>query len=93
MSNHKEYYARARKQALQILGNKCVRCGFSDPRALQIDHITGNGYIQRRASNVSSRSICSDIIGGNTKDYQILCANCNWIKRAENGEQPYNRGV
>jgi hypothetical protein len=26
------------------------------------------------------------IIEGNTTDYQILCANCNWIKRAEKNE-------
>ncbi len=29
------------------MGNKCVKCGFSDPRALQIDHINGDGMDNR----------------------------------------------
>ena len=42
-ANHKRYRARVRAKALDHLGNVCVRCGFSDPRALQIDHVNGNG--------------------------------------------------
>src|SRR3990170_8952832 len=32
-----------RKKLIELLGGKCIRCGFSDIRALQIDHITGHG--------------------------------------------------
>ena len=31
--------------------NKCLKCGFSDRRALQIDHINGGGIKERRIGN------------------------------------------
>ena len=69
------------------LGGKCARCGFSNPAALQIDHVHGNGNAQNRHLGYTTRlrrTLKSVLTGeGN---YQLLCANCNWIKRAENGE-------
>ena len=32
-------YQRSRDRAFEVLGRACVRCGFADPRALQIDHV------------------------------------------------------
>ena len=26
-----------------------------------------------------------------SKDYQVLCANCNWIKKVDNKELPNNK--
>jgi len=37
-----------RDEAIRILGGKCSRCGFDDFRALQIDHINGDGAEERR---------------------------------------------
>jgi len=93
ISTSKEYkreYARnIRKAVLDILGGKCNRCGFDDYRALQIDHINGDGYIERTkgkgfGSDYSKRVMQSFLNGENK--YQLLCANCNWIKRVENKE-------
>lgn len=74
-----------------ILGNKCVKCGFSDPRALQIDHINGGGKKEMTQTyKTHSRMIWGylklspDEI---RKKLQILCANCNWIKVHENKER------
>jgi hypothetical protein len=65
------------------LGNVCSRCGFSDKRALQIDHVYGGGI---KAGGNRGTYYYKEILEDNNGKYQILCANCNWIKRAENGE-------
>ena len=69
------------------LGGKCTRCGFSNPAALQIDHVRGNGNAQNRHFGYTARlrRTLDSVLSGEGK-YQLLCANCNWIKRAENGE-------
>lgn len=71
------------------LGGVCVKCGFSDSRALQIDHINGGGYTERKLYPTNPKKYYSDIlksIKNNEGKYQLLCANCNWIKRFENNE-------
>ena len=73
--------------AFQLLGDKCAKCGFSDVRALQIDHINGDGVTERKQlRSIGIRRKIS--MTGVTTGYQLLCANCNWIKRAENNEAP-----
>lgn len=71
-----------RIRLIEYLGGKCVKCGFSDPRALQIDHINGDGNLMRTRSNHGWSQFYREII---SKKYdgkvQLLCANCNWIKR------------
>jgi len=76
-----------RVKALEILGNKCVRCGFSDLRALQVDHVNGGGTKEHKKYG-TSRGIYMQVIRTENKDgkYQLLCANCNWIKREDNKE-------
>lgn len=75
-----------RSAAIRKLGGKCVRCGFSDERALQIDHPKGDGYLERKMyySNYTYyRRIALCELKG---DHQLLCANCNLIKARENDE-------
>ena len=76
-----------RRKALEVLGNKCVRCGFNDWRALQIDHKFGCGS-RKTGTRLSSSALYMGLIKGtiDRSVYQILCANCNYIKRFENGE-------
>lgn len=81
---YKKYIKNLKEKAYTILGGKCVKCGFSDQRALQIDHINGGGN-KERDSGISTNQYYVRIIHGST-DYQLLCANCNWIKRIENNE-------
>jgi hypothetical protein len=64
-----------------MLGGKCVHCGFSDWRALQIDHIHHVGKNREKQNVINNK-----ILMGETEDYQLLCANCNWIKRHEERE-------
>lgn len=77
-----------RSQILALLGNRCVKCGYSDSRALQIDHIHGNGCkeIRKFKNEDYYYSFVLKQLKSGSKDYQCLCANCNWIKRSENGE-------
>lgn len=73
-----------REAAIAALGNECVRCGFTDIRALQVDHINGGG--SKETSYRTYRNVVNGVSG-----YQCLCANCNWIKRRENDEQPHRK--
>ncbi len=79
-----------RKTILNLLGNKCCKCGFDDTRAIQIDHVNGNGIEDRDSLYASTyyRKVIKSIEKDEGK-YQLLCSNCNWIKRVENEELPY----
>ena len=79
-NNRRQY----RKDLIQALGGKCVRCGFSDERALQVDHVQNNGAQHRREKASSTGTYYRDILKNiDSGKYQLLCANCNWIKQHE----------
>lgn len=81
-------HQKLRREVLYLLGNRCVRCGFEDQRALQIDHIKGGGTAEQRdiGSTQLLRRVRAAWNSGDRGTYQLLCANCNWIKRHEHGE-------
>jgi hypothetical protein len=81
------YGARPRLAAIEFLGGKCARCGFGDLRALQIDHVNGGGNIERKS--IGLKKTYERAVTG-ASGYQLLCANCNMIKRIENRE--FRRG-
>lgn len=81
---HKVY--KLHKKCLALLGNKCVKCGFSDIRALQIDHVNGGGKKELKSLRGQWRNLYRMVLIDKTGKYQCLCANCNWIKRYENEE-------
>uniref|UniRef100_A0A6M3IR36 Putative homing endonuclease n=1 Tax=viral metagenome TaxID=1070528 RepID=A0A6M3IR36_9ZZZZ len=76
---------RLRVEALRLLGGKCVRCGFTNQKALQIDHINGKGRQNISSFSNSSAYLKAVIVSTENKEgiYQLLCANCNQIKRYE----------
>ena len=60
----------------------CARCGFSDVRALSIDHINNDGAQHRR--QVGSNNVYAWIVRNGFPDgFQVLCMNCQFIKEAE----------
>ncbi len=80
-------YKKNKHYIYNILGNKCSRCGFLDSRALQIDHIKGGGSKEADREGWAYWKYLAKLPEVDLKDrYQILCANCNWIKRHENKE-------
>lgn len=80
--------ARRKAECFALFGSKCQRCGFTDDRALQIDHINGAGSEDRRANYRAGKPLYAAILRGDKdqSEFQLLCANCNWIKRFENEE-------
>ena len=85
---HRKYRMKVRNVVIELLGGKCKNCGFSDTRALQIDHINGGGFKERKelggGTTINRQAIKS--FGRGENKFQLLCANCNWIKRYENNE-------
>lgn len=78
----------AKEEIYRLLGSKCAHCGFADPRAFQIDHVNGGGTKEKRKyqrAYTYYMHILNEIKSG-SKDYQLLCANCNLIKVIENNE-------
>lgn len=82
---NREAKRKLRIKVINTYGGKCKRCGFKDFRALQIDHINGGGTKERKTKSIIQ--LLYEIVRKNyPKDYQVLCANCNCIKRFENNE-------
>lgn len=81
-----EYNYKLRERAILLLGGRCVKCGFSDHRALQFDHINGGGNRERNSGIRAGAHLHRRVLKGNHEGLQLLCANCNWIKRYENNE-------
>ena len=77
---------KKRQEFLQKMGGKCVKCGFSDWRALQVDHINGGGGKEIKTIGSSYPRYYKKILADKDGKYQLLCANCNWIKKDENNE-------
>ena len=66
---------------------KCCRCGFTDIRALSIDHINGGGTNHRKVLNRSGESFYRWLKMNNYPEgFQVLCMNCQWLKKAEKRE-------
>lgn len=89
---NRNYIQNLRMEIITLLGGKCsnpnclVPNGCSDVRCLQIDHVKGGGLKERKeigAGNSKYYKFVLTKIKAGSKDYQLLCANCNWIKRIE----------
>lgn len=90
--------AKLRAAVLALLGDRCASpscrwlnedgsLGCTDRRALQIDHINGGGSKEQRELGGPDQIWRKILKMQNPeKEYQILCATCNWIKRTSNSE-------
>lgn len=67
-----------REEAIALYGARCAHCGYSDARALQFDHVLSDGASERKRCN--GYQILRNILKRDGR-YQLLCANCNTIKR------------
>jgi len=87
---------KQREVAVLKLGGKCANpaCqwlnddgsrGCMDIRCLQIDHVLGGGN-QERKQGLAGYKLYKDVVADTTGKYQLLCANCNWIKKTTNHE-------
>lgn len=88
----RQRYCILRRKALGKIGLLCcVNCGCEKYELLEINHISGNGYEERKIKQTAR--FYSDIITGkrNTNDLNILCRPCNSIHYLEllHGKLPY----
>lgn len=81
------YLARLKKIAFSEMGGRCLGCGWTDERALQVDHVHGGGARRHDRNDGAAfyRRVIDSLARGEGK-YQLLCSNCNWIKRHEREE-------
>lgn len=86
LSYGRRRHIKQRLESIKLLGDACMHCNNVDIRVLQIDHIKGDGYLERTSSCGRSGSFYTNLL----KDpeafskYQLLCANCHVIKTIEN---------
>ena len=83
---HLRWYAKLKQTVISAYGGKCIKCNYLDIRALQIDHINGDGASHRKQTGAGSRFYQWLKNNNFPEGFQILCANCNSIKRVENLE-------
>jgi hypothetical protein len=65
---------------------KCQKCGFNDLRALSIDHINGGGRKHRKEIGGQGNLYTWLVKNNYPNGFQVLCMNCQFIKRIENCE-------
>jgi len=85
---NRKYYKSLKRRIMELLGNKCNNCRIGDFRVLQIDHINNNGYEERKKIGNNGGGITQYLyifkkLKSGSNDYQLLCANCNQIKKYE----------
>ncbi len=86
-NNKRKYqYNEWKERLYDILGRECVKCGFEDSRALQFDHINGKGGKNHRKYGSGFNRYFAKRPELALALLQVLCANCNWIKRVEEYE-------
>lgn len=84
---------RRRSNAIEMLGGKCRQCPETDPAVLQFDHIHGGGRQDRQKVGRSTHRIANDVLKNGTAKYQLLCVNCNQLKRHTEREYPHKYEV
>lgn len=78
----KKQRADCKAIVLEMYGHKCMECGFSNPLALQLDHII---EIRRNTSSNfgdAGSALWYKVAKGllPKSDFRLLCANCHSIK-------------
>ena len=65
----------------------CVSCGYTNIKALSIDHINGRTPTEPQGRKLNGIGIYGWLVrGGYPEGYQTLCMNCQFIKREDNRE-------
>lgn len=86
----KEQILRHYSPDLKCVGWNGIVCPFScnDIRCLSIDHIEGNGLAHRKRVKTTNGTAFYRWLRDNNypKGFQVLCMNCQFIKRDENHE-------
>jgi hypothetical protein len=76
-------------EVVSAYGGKCNCCGEDEFLFLQIDHVNGGGKKDRDAGLFSTTWYRWLKANNYPKEYQLLCANCNWGKHLNGGVCPH----
>ena len=90
-------YKISSHDAIATLGGKCIKCEMANRKCLIIDHINGDGCMERHLKDFSKEALynciyyafrynITEAIDMIKQRYQVLCANCNMIKKEDNNE-------
>lgn len=88
----KDHYDSVKVIVFNHYGNNCACCGESNRLFLTIDHINNDGYLHREGSGQRFSGIrlyCYIKANNFPATYQVLCMNCNFGKRMNNGVCPH----
>ena len=91
-------YWKTRIEAMHKLGGKCIKCGETDIRVLQIAHkgtkSLGNSYERKDTKNIGIyffKRIISGELGSD--EVELLCSNCNILYEFEIGRRNFPEGL
>ena len=90
----RDWYRNIRKETIELLGGECNCCGESEFMFLAIDHIQGGGRkhrTQKKGGGNYQVDILKRIKAG-SRDFQLLCHNCNMGKHLNDGVCPHQVG-
>jgi hypothetical protein len=84
---NRRYIHRLHDKVIDLLGGKCIRCGITDKRVLQVNHMNGGGC--QEFKKLGAAVFYNQILQGKRKtdDLEARCSNCNIIYRWEDSER------
>ena len=89
---HKADWNKARSEKAKILygslkiemlakyNNKCNHCGDGRLPVLTVDHVNGDGAMHRKKVRCGI-TFLREVIFDTSGRFQLLCMNCQWMKR------------
>lgn len=84
-----KYTRKVKQEMVDAYGGRCECCGESDSVLLALDHIHGDGQVDRK-NNRRGRVMYVYLrrLGWPRDDYRLLCHNCN-MARGFSGRCPH----
>lgn len=88
----KAYYDKYRNLVFTYYGEYCSCCAEDESLFLSIDHVNNDGHLDLNSNGktLTGRHLYPKIVKlGYPDKYQVLCMNCNFGKRMNNGICPH----
>ena len=91
LAKSKANHARIKDAVFNAYGGyKCACCGETERAFLSLDHVNNDGTAHRKGERKHCMHIYRWAIAHGFPDrLQVLCMNCNWGKRMNNGICPH----
>lgn len=86
---HKAKKAEYKKMVYDYYGWYCNCCDEDGEPFLTIDHVNNDGHLDRKQSITGIRLYQKIVADGFPAKYQILCMNCNFAKKNNEGICPH----